>query len=109
VLAPEDQLRARLRQISRTWSRYGFRRAWALLRLEGWVVNRKRVLRLWREEGLKVRPWAPKWRRLGTSTAPAQRLRAERPQPRLGDRLHLRRQRRRPAHQSAVDVRRIHP
>jgi putative transposase len=79
VLAPEDQLRARLRQISRTWPRYGFRRAWALLRLEGWVVNRKRVQRLWREEGLKVRPWAPKRRRLGTSTVPAQRLRAERP------------------------------
>jgi putative transposase len=79
VLAPEDQLRARLRQISRTWPRYGFRRAWALLRLQGWVVNRKRVQRLWREEGLKVRPWAPKRRRLGTSTVPAQRLRAERP------------------------------
>jgi putative transposase len=79
VLAPEDQLRARLRQISRTWPRYGFRRAWALLRLEGWVVKRKRVQRLWREEGLKVRPWAPKRRRLGTSTVPAQRLRAERP------------------------------
>jgi transposase InsO family protein len=79
VLAPEDQLRARLRQISRTWPRYGHRRACALLRLEGMAVNRKRVQRLWRKEGLRVPPWAPKRRRLGNSTVPAQRLRAERP------------------------------
>jgi putative transposase len=46
VLAPEEALRARLRAIVRTWPRYGFRRACALLRLEGWLVNRKRVQRL---------------------------------------------------------------
>jgi putative transposase len=34
--------------------RYGYRRVWALLRREGWEVNKKRVLRLWREQGLKV-------------------------------------------------------
>ena len=28
--------------------RYGYRRIWALLRAEGWRVNRKRVYRLWR-------------------------------------------------------------
>jgi hypothetical protein len=33
---------------------YGCRCAWALLRLEGWRVNRKRVQRLWREERLRV-------------------------------------------------------
>jgi len=79
VLAPEEQLRARLREISRTWPRYGFRQAWGLLRLQGLVVNRKRVQRLWREEGLRVPQWAPKRRRVGSSTVPAQRLRAERP------------------------------
>ena len=35
--------------------RYGYRRVWALLlRREGWPINKKRVHRLWREEGLKV-------------------------------------------------------
>jgi transposase InsO family protein len=34
--------------------RYGYRRVWALLKREGWPVNRKRVHRLWREEGLRV-------------------------------------------------------
>ena len=34
--------------------RYGYRRIGALLRGEGFRVNRKRVYRLWRREGLKV-------------------------------------------------------
>ncbi|MGH7860752.1 MAG: IS3 family transposase [Candidatus Dormibacteraceae bacterium] len=79
VLAPEEQLRRRLNEISETWPRYGFRRAWALLRQEGWRVNRKRVQRLWREEGLRVPASRTKRRRVGESTVPAQRLRAERP------------------------------
>ena len=40
--------------LSRENPRYGYRRVWALLRREGWLVNKKRVHRLWREEGLKV-------------------------------------------------------
>jgi transposase InsO family protein len=48
-------LRARLREISKDRARWGYRRAHALLRGEGWAVNRKRVQRLWREEGLRVR------------------------------------------------------
>ena len=35
--------------------RYGYRRIHVLLRREGWVVNRKRVYRLYRLEGLEVR------------------------------------------------------
>ena len=34
--------------------RYGYRRITALLRQAGWVVNAKRVERIWRREGLKV-------------------------------------------------------
>ena len=49
------------------------------LRGEGWEVNRKRVQRLWREEGLRVPVRRRKRRRLGESTLPADRLRAERP------------------------------
>jgi putative transposase len=44
----------------------------------GWS-NRKRVQRLWREEGLRVPASVLKRRRLGTSTVPASRLSAERP------------------------------
>lgn len=33
---------------------YGYRRIWALLRREGWGVNRKRVQRLWRTAQLQV-------------------------------------------------------
>jgi len=34
--------------------RYGYRRIWALLRHEGWAINRKRIERLWRAEGHRV-------------------------------------------------------
>jgi putative transposase len=44
--------------------RYGYRRVWTLLRREGWRVNKKRVHRLWREEGLKVPQKQRKRRRL---------------------------------------------
>ncbi len=50
-----------------------------MLRDEGWDANRKKIQRLWREEGLKVPHRKRKRRRLGTSTCPADRLRAERP------------------------------
>lgn len=75
----KDALRRRLREISREHPRWGYRRAWALLRAEGWEVNRKRIQRLWREEGLRVPARRRKRRRLGASTVPATRLCAERP------------------------------
>jgi transposase len=68
-----------LREISRERPRWGYRRAHATLRGEGWEVNRKRVQRLWREEGLRVPVRRRKRRRLGDSTVPAARLAAERP------------------------------
>jgi len=40
--------------LSRENPRYGYRRVWAMLKREGWQVNKKRVHRLWRREGLKV-------------------------------------------------------
>jgi len=80
VLARDDDaLRARLRKISRERPRWGYRRAHARLVEDGWSVNRKRVQRLWREEGLRVPARRRKRRRLGESTVPADRLQAERP------------------------------
>ncbi len=50
---------------------HGFRRAWAALRFdEGSGVNKKKVHRLWREEGLQVRAHAPR-KRAGSSSAPS--------------------------------------
>ena len=80
VVAEDDAaLRARLRELSRERPRWGYRRAHADLLAEGWLVNRKRVQRLWREEGLRVPRRRRKRRRLGDSTVPASRLRAEHP------------------------------
>ena len=75
----DDALRARLRELSREHPRWGYRRAWASLRGDGWESNRKKIQRLWREEGLRVPARRRKRQRLGTSTTPAARLRAERP------------------------------
>ena len=36
------------------FGRYGYRRITALLRLEGWKVNHKRVGRIWQREGLRA-------------------------------------------------------
>ena len=72
-------LRAELRKFSKDRPRWGYRRAHHHLREQGWEINRKRVQRLWREEGLRVPQRKRKRRRLGDSTVPAERLRAERP------------------------------
>jgi putative transposase len=58
--------------------RYGYRRVWALLRREGWEVNKKRVHRLWREADLKVPAGRRRKRqRLGSSENSVARRRAE--------------------------------
>ncbi len=47
---------ARMNELAAAHPRYGYRRVWALLRGEGWRVNRKRIERLWRLEGHRVPP-----------------------------------------------------
>jgi putative transposase len=77
--ADDEALRSDLRAFSAARPRWGYRQAHTHLQNEGWHVNRKRVQRLWREEGLRVPQRTRKRRRLGDSTAPAERLCAERP------------------------------
>lgn len=73
-------LRKRLREISARKPRWGYRRAHGHLLGEGFALNRKRVQRLWREEGLRVPKKARKRRRVGHSTAEgSERLRATHP------------------------------
>lgn len=51
----QTALRIRLRDLAAARVRYGYRRLHVLLRREGWQVNRKRVYRLYRLEGLSLR------------------------------------------------------
>jgi putative transposase len=60
----DHQLAKRMVELSRENPRYGYGRVWAHLRREGWPVNKKRVHRLWRQEGLKVPERQHKRRRL---------------------------------------------
>jgi len=55
VREPQEVLRARIRELAGQRPRWGYRTIHNLLRREGWPVNRKRVQRLYREEGLAVR------------------------------------------------------
>ena len=73
----EGRLLARMLELVRRHPRYGYRRIWALLRREGWRVNRKRVYRLWRQQGLKVPKKQRKKRRLGSSANSCVRRPAE--------------------------------
>jgi len=50
----------RIRDIAQTRMRYGYFRIYILLRREGWVVNHKRVYRLYREDGLSLRLKRPR-------------------------------------------------
>jgi putative transposase len=76
---PDRDLRARLRSFAKAHPRWGYRRAHAVLVREGYCLNRKKVQRLWREEGLRVPPQHRKRARVGTSTTPADRLAAASP------------------------------
>lgn len=73
---PDADLRAWLRSFATEHPRWGYRRAHAVLVREGHQVNRKKIQRLWREEGLRVPQKRRKRQRVGTSTTPADRLAA---------------------------------
>jgi putative transposase len=76
----EDELTADIVALVRKFGRYGYRKIAELLRSQsGWVVNDKRVERIWRREGLKVPARQPKKGRLWLADGSCVRLRAERP------------------------------
>jgi putative transposase len=64
---PDDTaIRKRLRELANERRRFGFRRLGYLLAREGIVMNRKKLLRLYREEKLGVRRRTGRKRALGT-------------------------------------------
>ena len=77
VSSDEKRLAPRIHELVRRHPRYGYRRMWALLRREGWRVNRKRIYRLWRKEGLKVPQKQREKRHVGHSGNSCVRRRAE--------------------------------
>jgi transposase InsO family protein len=66
---PDAVLRTWLRTYAKDHPRRGFRPAYHDARGDGWVVNHKKIQRLWREEGLRV-PQRRRRKRHGISTAP---------------------------------------
>ena len=72
-------LTAAIVALATQYGRYGYRRITALLRQDGWVVNAKRVARIWRQEGLKVPQRQPKRGRLWLNDGSCIRLRPEYP------------------------------
>ncbi len=78
---PDDEaaLTADIIALATQYGRYGYRRIAAMLRSAGWVVNSKRVERIWRQEGLKVPHKQPKKARLWLNDGSCIRLRPQYP------------------------------
>ena len=99
---PDRALREWLRAWAKTHPRYGYRRAYHDARAEGWVVNHKKIQRLWRDEGLRV-PQRRRRKRVGSSTADP--LTADAPNVVWAPGLPVRRRRAGPADQDLLDRR----
>jgi putative transposase len=65
-LGDDGDLRERMKAIAHERRRFGYRRLHVLLRREGYVVNHKRLFRLYREEKLAVRRRGGRKRAIGT-------------------------------------------
>jgi len=74
---PDDEvgLTAAIISYASRYGRYGYRRILALLWDDGWVVNHKRMERIWKQEGLKVPQKQPKRGRLWLRDGSCIRLR----------------------------------
>ena len=68
----QDQtlLRMRIRELALNRPRFGYLRIHVLLRREGWLINRKRVHRLYRLDGLQVRMRVRRRKRLSLHRGP---------------------------------------
>jgi putative transposase len=66
----QTPLRMRIRELAMTRPRFGYLRIHVMLRREGWAINRKRVHRLYRLEGLQVRMRVRRRKRLSLHRGP---------------------------------------
>lgn len=72
-------MRLAIIRLAKQYGRYGYRKITQLLRIEGWLVNHKKVERLWREEGLQLPHRHKKRRRLYHKDSSIIRLRPQHP------------------------------
>ncbi len=70
VADEQVSLRMRIRELARVHVSWGYQRIWVKLRREGWFVNRKRVYRLYKEDGLAMRPNKPRRHRSVSNRIP---------------------------------------
>ena len=73
----EDALTTRIIELACAYGRYGTPTVTGLIRNTGWIVNHKRVERIWRREGLQVPRKQPKRGRLWLNDGSCVRLRAQ--------------------------------
>ncbi len=66
----QTPLRMRIRELALNRPRFGYLRIHVLLRREGWLINRKRVHRLYRLDGLQVRMRVRRRKRLSLHRGP---------------------------------------
>ena len=66
-------------RLAKQYGWYGYRKVTALLRMEGWRVNHKRIERLWNEEGLQLPRRHKKRKRLYHKDSSIIRLRPTHP------------------------------
>ena len=71
----QEALQSEIIRLATQYGRYSYRRITELLRNAGWLVNHKRVERIWRQEGLKVSQRQPKRGRLWVNDDSCVRLR----------------------------------
>jgi len=58
----DKALTTEIKKLAKRYKRYGYRMITAKLRQDGWVVNHKRVQRIWQKEGLQV-PYRRKFKK----------------------------------------------
>ena len=58
----DKALTTEIKKLAKRYKRYGYRMVTAKLRQDGWVVNHKRVQRIWQKEGLQV-PYRRKFKK----------------------------------------------
>src|SRR6266404_4153592 len=73
----KERLTADIIELDQQYGRYGYRKVAGLLRQAGWIINDKRVERIWRREGLKVPHKQPKRGRLWLADGSCIRLRPQ--------------------------------
>lgn len=50
----DDTLRHEIIKLAKQYGRYGYRKITELLRIQGYVINHKKVEKIWTEEGLQL-------------------------------------------------------